>query len=587
MFLKYENVTIKTMGDMKAQKETSEYVETEEYTSMSLSAAKERRKMQFTPEESKRQTAVMEALEKTSQELVIETDIQLILERIAETLGVSLGAKYVNFWGFSPDKKGVSITAAYGMQQQYIEYSRIDPLPLGTAWIGRAMKTRQAWSTSNVQKDPYLPASWLPAVKKQAYHGLLCTPLVRGEKAIGGMCIYYEDMHGFDYFEMSVATIVANQAATAVENARIFGDLTTEKNKTTSIIYSLNDGLIMYDNENRIVFFNPKAQEFLLVGLREVIGKKQEEILPQSNIYLENLHRISLLVTADYETKEYTTDGPQKLILRVTQIPVNDTENKKIGVMHVLHNITREKEVEQLKASFVTVASHQLRTPLAGIKWTLDAFLKEEYGPLNQKQQELVKKVFGTNEHLINLINDLLDVSRIEEGKFGYTFTPGDVAEIVEKITKNLQTNAQAKNVALAFKRPEQPSPRTVVDASKLELAIQNLVDNAIKYSKPGGRVIVELREEGGFFLVIVTDNGIGIPEEDRAFVFNKFFRAKNAILYQTEGSGLGLFIAKSIVEKHNGTLTFTSKENDETTFAVHLPLDPQKMPRGDATKGL
>ncbi len=141
---------------------------------------------------------MISALEKTSQFLAVETDIHLILTRIAETLLKAIGAKYVNFWDFTADKKSLFITAAAGMQQQYLEHSRRDPMALGTAWVGRAVASGEPWATIDVQEDPLLPPTWLPAVKKQDYHGLLCVPLMSKGEVTGGMCIYYKDIHEFD-----------------------------------------------------------------------------------------------------------------------------------------------------------------------------------------------------------------------------------------------------------------------------------------------------------------------------------------------------------------------------------------------------
>jgi len=443
------------------------------------------------------------------------------------------------------------------------------------------MQKGKTWATSNIQIDPHLPKTWLPAVKKQDYHGLLCVPLIRKGKIISGMCIYYKDIHKFEYFEMRIVTIVANQAATALANARIFGDLRIERNKTLSIIQSLNDGLIMYDLEGRVIFFNPKAEEFLWIKWKNIIGKEITERMSKKSIYLKNLYRINHLLKSDYETKEYMTEGPQRMVLQIIQIPVRDQKDKKIGLMHILHDITREKEIEQLKTSFVSIASHQLRTPLSGLKWSLHVLLDEERGPLREEQSALLTKMFDTNEHLIKIVDDLLNVSRIEERRFGYSFVLGDITKPIHKVISNLQANADKGSIILTFKKPKELMPKVSFDGNKIDLAIQNVVDNAIKYTLSGGVVNITLKEEKRFLFIVIKDNGIGIPKKDQKFIFNKFFRAANAMKLQTEGSGLGLFIAKSIVEKHRGAISFISEENKGSTFMIRFPLDSPKMPKG------
>lgn len=562
-----------------------EYIATPDYTTLSIHAAK-KRKENVSRGEHRRHLQTLSILEKTSKHLAVETNIKSILKKIATTVGKALGAKYVNFWNFTPDKQGAYIFAAYGMQQQYITHSHKDPIPLGEAWIGRAMKTGQAWATSNVQKDPLLPSSWLPAAKKQNYHGLLCVPLTRKKNIVGGMCIYYKDIHRFDSFEMSVITIVANQAATAVENARIVGDLLAERTKTLAVVQSLDDGLIMYDPEGKVIFFNPRAQELLWIRSKQVIGKKIDASLAQKDAYLKNLFQINRLANVNFQTKEYATEGPQKLILAVTRIPVRNPQRQKIGAMHILRDITPQKELEQLKSNFISTASHQLRTPLTGMKWSLSALLKEEAGALIPKQKELIAQIAAVTDYSVGLVNDLLDAARIEEGKFGYAFTPDNGVKIVEKVVQNLEINAKEQNISVLISHPALPLPSINIDKPKFDIAVHNIIDNAIRYSRTGNSVHISFHASPDFFEIRVKDNGIGVPEKAKKFIFEKFFRAENAVRLRPEGSGLGLYIAKSIVEKHNGRIILAKSEIDKgSIFVIQLPLDPKKMPRGAVKK--
>lgn len=528
-----------------------------------------------------RQENVLKILEKTSQYLAVASDITTVLEKIAQTVVQAFGAKQATFWDFTPDRKGAFITAAYGIQQQYIDHSRKDPLPIGGAWLGRAMATGQAWATSDIQKDPLLPKSWLPAVKKQNYHGLLCVPVMRKNEIVGGMCLYHKDRHEYQFFELDVMTIVANQAATALENARIFGDLNTERDKTLAIIRNLTDGLILYDPEGRVTLLNPRVQELLWVDAGEVMGKQVDESVSSQSVYLKNFFAISRLDLNDYGMKEFTAEGPQRVMLQVTKIPVHDQKKNRIGIMYVLHDVTREKEVEQLKSGFISTASHQLRTPLAGMKWSLDRVVHEEIGPVSSDQKKILVQTLDATQHMITLVNDLLDASRIEEGKYGYTFIREDLYPAVEKLIETLRVNAEQKRVSLHLAKPAVATPEASFDSAKLMIAIQNIVDNAIRYSNSGGSVQVRFEKDMSQLLLVVEDHGIGIPAKDQKFIFNKFFRAENAIHFQTEGSGLGLYIARNIVEKHNGTITFVSEEGKGSTFVVRLPLDSSKMPKG------
>jgi len=547
---------------------------------ISLEKAKKAEKKSHSSQEFNQIKNALLALEKTSQYLAVETDIHQILTKIATEFGNSIGAMCVNFWNFAPDKQSVYIMAAYGMQEQYIINSRERPLKMGQAWIASAMQTGETIATSDAANDPRMPKSWLPAVKKQNYHGLVCMPLKRGDEIIGGMCFYFRDVHKFTFLEMMMANVVANQAATAVANSKLFSDLVSERNKTIAIIQSLNDGLILYDLEYKILLINNKAEEILGVKSDKVIGKYVNNDFAKKNIFFNNLFKLKNLSLEDFAHKEYSTEIPTKMVLEVTYIPVHD-HLQKIGSMQMIRDISKEKEVELLKSNFVSVASHQLRTPLSGIKWSLDMLIKGDYGDLTEEQKNIIGKAYKTNGNLISLVSDLLNVSRLQEGKFDYSFELNSPMNLIKKIYNELKPVADRNNLDFKLELPIDGLPPISFDEKKLDLAIRNVVDNALKYTLPGGKVLVKAMHEtiSNAFVLIVNDNGVGIPKEQQKHIFTKFFRAKNAISLQTEGSGLGLFLAKEIIEQHNGILSFESSEDKGSEFSIYFPLDPEKMP--------
>ena len=175
----------------------------------------------------------------------------------------------------------------------------------------------------------------------------------------------------------------------------------------------------------------------------------------------------------------------------------------------------------------------------------------------------------------------MLDVSRIEEGKFGYEFRMGDIDKFAKKIFDELQPDAQRKHINFNFIEPAEPLSQISFDSDKLDIAIRNVIDNAIKYTMSGGNIEVKFRAEKKSLFLIIKDDGIGIPKEEQRFIFIKFYRAKNAIRFQTEGSGLGLYIAKNIAEKHNASLVFESEKDKGSTFIFQFSSEPQRMPKG------
>lgn len=538
----------------------------------------------LTEQEHQRLHELILSLQKVSQVLTLEVDLHKILEDVATTVGKALGAKWVNFWELTPDKKAAHISVAYGMEQSYIEQSRKHPIELGKAWIGRAIATGRAWSTTDILKDPHLMQdlgpTWKTAIKKQDYRALVCVPTISRKGPVGGICVYFPDPHEFTDFEMRLVTVAANQAATAITNSQIFGELIAERNKTLAMLNSLHDGLIMYDLQDKIIAFNPRVEELLWISGDNFIGKKPSELSPQA-VGAKNILAISSIAIEEFQTKEILILTPQRLFLKVTHVPVRSPQQSKLGSMRILHDITAEKETEELKSGFVSIASHQLRTPLSGIKWALDELIKGEFGKISASQLELLTKLYHTNEELIKLVNDLLDVARIEEGRFGYTFHPIDIFNLTKKILSSFESHIRRKNLALTIAEPPVSLPLISADIKKLEMAMRNVIENAIKYTLPQGKIAISFHKETSSVIMQVKDTGIGVPRHQQKFLFTKFFRADNAIHLQTEGSGLGLWIANEITKRHNGKIYAESEESKGSTFSLQFPTDPSLVPKG------
>src|SRR3989338_459366 len=237
------------------------------------------------------------------------------------------------------------------------------------------------------------------------------------------------------------------------------------------------------------------------------------------------------------------------------------------------HAQEREKQIEQLKTEFVSLVAHQLRAPLSDIKWALDALSEEDLGKLTQKQRVVLQKTTTSNERMIRLVNDLLNVTRIEEGRYLFHRELSQLADILLIMVEAYKPRASRKEVELLLELPQKPPPMLLLDREKMELSVQNLVDNALKYTPANGRVTVTLLYDTKKVEVKVQDTGIGIPEKERQRVFEKFFRASNAKSKEPEGTGLGLYLAKNIVEAHGGAMQFQSKENEGSMFGFTLPV--------------
>lgn len=237
----------------------------------------------------------------------------------------------------------------------------------------------------------------------------------------------------------------------------------------------------------------------------------------------------------------------------------------------------RLAELDAAKSDFISVAAHQLRTPLTGIQWSYAALLDQKTGSLNEEQKQLLENGFAAIKNVIDLINDLLNVAHIEEGKYEYNFKRQSLLPIAEQAMAGLKMVADEKKITLFSKMPASGLPDINMDGEKMGLALANILDNAIKYTPKGGRIDFSIGQEQGLIKIVVQDSGIGIPKSQKGRLFTKFFRADNAVGVQTSGTGLGLYMVKKIIDRHNGKITVDSSEGKGATFIITLPEQSAK----------
>ncbi len=343
-----------------------------------------------------------------------------------------------------------------------------------------------------------------------------------------------------------------------------------EKEKTLAIITNFADGLAFFDARNRLSLVNPKMEFYFGIDKKEskdMIGKKIIDLAqvagfaPLAELFGGALREIS--------RKELFLS--EKAVFEASSLEVAGRTDK-IGTLLIVHDITREKMVEKMKTEFVSIAAHQLRTPISAIKWTLRMILDGDLGPISEEQRDFLEKTYKSNERMINLINDLLNVTRIEEGRHLYDITIADMEEIVRGLVAVYEDVAAQKKLKLNFEKSAGIIPTVKVDVEKIKLVVSNLIENAMKYTLSGGDVFISIKQEYGNVKISVKDTGIGIPKNQQDRIFTKYFRSANAVKTETEGTGLGLFIAKNIVETHGGKIWFSSEEGKGATFSFLLP---------------
>ncbi|OHA07346.1 MAG: hypothetical protein A2934_00120 [Candidatus Sungbacteria bacterium RIFCSPLOWO2_01_FULL_47_10] len=470
------------------------------------------------------------------------------------------------------------LAQSFGMSESFSGHLAHHPfMPDEHNLEGYAFTKKTSVMSTKVFTDERIGKDWKILLSIEDKIALAALPLIAGEEPIGSIAVYYNDLHEFSEEEIGTLQILSSYIAVSLFNLRIFGDLTAEKNKTLSMVDSLYDGIVVLDSNDFIISVNPRASELLWVNRADIIGKKIAELDEEGGELIKNVKNIITLPLMDRESGELILSEPKRLYLRITSVPLRDHNNVKIGSMRILHDITDEKETEAMKLGFIAVSAHQMRQPLTEAKLAFRIVADQDAGPILKKQKEILEHGYRSVEFLISIIANLLDVSKMEEGRFSYNFIKSDLIKTVQEIILHQENEQSSQHIRITFVKPGDEIPQAYIDAEKMKIALKNILDNAVGYSRPESIVTVKIFPMVVSIVIEISDTGIGIPKEDQKFLFTKFFRAKNAIKFKTEGTGLGLWIANEIIRAHGGRIWIESNENKGTTVSIQLP---KKSPR-------
>jgi len=274
------------------------------------------------------------------------------------------------------------------------------------------------------------------------------------------------------------------------------------------------------------------------------------------------------IMTATYViSKNY--DNPEVLVLSESLVAI---------IMIIVGNGTvrlvgQMARVNKLKSDFVSVASHQLRTPLSAIIWEIELLLSKNKKGLNERQKKSLETISSLSRRMARLVNDLLDVTRIDQNRLMLRKEIINIVDITEKSIEDLSSLSTSRSINIEFNVNKKRIPKITGDPERIRLVIENLLNNAIKYVVKRGKIEIKIVRRDNFVVFSIRDNGVGIPDEQQSQVFDKFFRSDNVVKYQTEGTGLGLYIAKNIVEQTGGKIWFQSIENVGSVFSFSLPV--------------
>ena len=352
---------------------------------------------------------------------------------------------------------------------------------------------------------------------------------------------------------------------------------TKGEEETKTILENIADAIIVLDSKGKIKILNKAALKLTKYKQEELLDKpytskikilQEKKDIPYTD-YLDKTYSGEVVVS---ENKYYLlTNDNEKISVNISSAPYLDKNNKVEKCIIVIKDVTRTKQIEKMKDEFVSIASHQLRTPLTTIKWHTE-IIEDFKKDLPKDLLPSVNFISEASERLIHLVAELLDVSRIDTGRnFAIEKKESNLVELVAKIIEGTRMLASNDEVKVIYEYDKNEDYKIFVDDFKISEAIFNVVTNAIKYSREEGKVIIKLSKDKSFAYIEISDNGLGIPKSEQSRIFERFYRAKNAMTQ--EGTGLGLYITKSIIEAHSGELSFVSTEGKGTTFTIKLPI--------------
>ena len=343
----------------------------------------------------------------------------------------------------------------------------------------------------------------------------------------------------------------------------------------TSILDSLSSGILAVDLENRILFLNRAWSRRLGIEREHWLGRPAAELasimeprLASPEGFRAHLDWFQSPEANDSREIEWK-DGKQSLHFREDSGPLRDSSGQVVGRLFAYHDVSREKAIDRMKSEFISVASHELRTPMTSIKGSVDLILSGFAGEVGPDTQELLQIAQSGCDRLIRLINDILDLSKIEAGQVKLKLVRTDLTEPVEACLRSLKSLADQGGVTLTFGRPENLPP-VDVDKDRIHQVVTNLVFNAIKFSPARGEVRIDLSSVEGWVQCSVTDRGCGIKDEDLDKVFGKFRQFGNS--HGKGGTGLGLAITQALIHEHRGKIWVESRLNEGSRFVFRLP---------------
>ncbi|MBI2042577.1 MAG: PAS domain-containing protein [Candidatus Nealsonbacteria bacterium] len=353
------------------------------------------------------------------------------------------------------------------------------------------------------------------------------------------------------------------------------------KDEIEAILNSIGDGICVINLNKEIIFFNEAMEEIIGWQREEALGNSCYNVLRltdetgQKNICRDGCPLFELLKYGRVVPlgKPYCITHKSGKIVPVadSMALVKSEKGETIGAVYVFSDDTQRRKREKISNDFISIASHQLKTPLISVRWFIELLMEGKTGELNKTQKDYLLQIYKSNFKLIKLVDGLLNISRLESGRVGVLSELTCIEDLIGEAVGEMESRAKMKKVRLVFEKPAKLTS-IMADARLLKQIIENLIGNAIDYNKENGSVIVTIKVGSKDATIAIADTGVGISKEQRKKIFGKFFRGETAARVNPEGSGLGLYIVQIMLDLCGGKIWFESEEGRGTTFYVSIP---------------
>lgn len=534
-----------------------------------------------------------ETLLRILTEVSSSLDLDRALSRTLSLLNEAIGAEQGTIMLLHPEDNMLHYRAGYGyvtQDPQTGKQTNSFNLKIGEGLAGWVVKHHQPVLVDDLYLDP----RWVVSQTSQNHRSALVAPLVVGEDVIGAIMVFHRRIGFFNEDSLEMVRAIGSQVAIAINNAQLYELIRDqaerlgamlrqqqmEASRQTAILEAVADGVLVTDPANTISFVNVSAESILSLSAAQLVGKPVENVAglfgKTTQTWVHTVKEWSHNPAGHHGGETYaeqiSLENGQVVLVHLAPVI---WRNEFLGTVSIFRDITHEVEVDRLKSEFVATVSHELRTPMTSIRGYVDVLLMGAAGALTENQSRFLGIVKNNTERLNILVNDLLDVSRIEAGRVFLAIQPVDLQEVAGEIVADALRRSHEEHKPMQISLSVTESlPRALADPERIRQVIDNLMDNAYNYTPADGKIEIRLHKSDGLVQVDVKDTGIGIPVGLHERVFDRFFRGEDPLVLATPGTGLGLPIVRQLVEMHHGKIWMTSTgvAGEGSTFSFTLP---------------